>query len=154
MTKKLIPCQFCKVPVKKSRLENHSKKVHQQKKFEQPSINKRLREVNQLFQKMRLAIRRNGALKRTSTKKRRQQTQIDSLLLFSRRGARVFEEKTCDECYSHKATWKYAKSNKGTVFLCDSCKGRVLEKSFHSKGIDVLDLTLCSGSFETNRQKH
>lgn len=155
MTKKLVLCQFCQAPVKKSRLESHLRKVHQQKEFEQKSINKRLREVNQLSQKMRLAIRRNGALKRTSTnKKSLHRSQLGQLLLLSRRGTRVLGERECAECYSHKAAWKYAKSTKGTVFLCNSCKGRVFEKSFHSKGIDVLDLALCGGSFETNRQKH
>ena len=61
------------------------------------------------------------------------------LILESKKSTCVTGLRKCDECGVHaSALWRYAKSNKGTVYLCSRCQPVVLDRS-HGK-VDVLDL--------------
>ena len=53
-----------------------------------------------------------------------------TLYLISKRGTRVFEGGTCDECRDEaKRLWRYSKSNVGVVHICARCKPRVFDRS-------------------------
>ena len=80
--------------------------------------------------------------------------RFGNVLLVSKRGSKHNITALCDECghFSHKL-WKYARSDRGSVFLCDRCKPYVYERSFGS--IDALDHAETGGHrFEGNRHRH
>ena len=79
------------------------------------------------------------------------------LILKSKHSTKAKTSQTCYECrISKKGLWRYSKSNKGTVYLCDICKESVRRRSFGTlKDVDVMDTRfVSSGNFEGNRHRH
>lgn len=75
------------------------------------------------------------------------------LILYSRRGSRVTGKEFCRECGTRKDhIWRYAESNRGTVYLCSECKPLVFDRSFGH--IDAMDHAESGGQWESNPHKH
>jgi len=75
------------------------------------------------------------------------------LILEVRRGTRVSERCKCSECRSWTSVlWRYSKSNRGEVLLCEKCKARAFDRSFGH--VDASKLALPVGRFESSRKKH
>lgn len=73
--------------------------------------------------------------------------------LISRRGTRVNDSGFCSECGVFVPfSWRYKKSNKGTVYICDECKIKVVERSYGK--IDAFTSAIQGGAFEMNRRRH
>jgi hypothetical protein len=79
------------------------------------------------------------------------------LQLISKRGTRVEGWRCCSRCSNQfMATWRYAESTWGVVYLCMDCKdrvGRPGERKRRRK-LDALDLAYSGGRFEGNRRRH
>jgi DNA-directed RNA polymerase subunit M/transcription elongation factor TFIIS len=103
-------------------------------------------------------------LKRTPAQKTAPQKKIQKrtpsphskpikIILISRRGTRIDTLTECDECGRLKQpVWRYADSNKGTVYICAACKPEVFTRSYGS--IDIMSIAESGGGIETNRRKH
>lgn len=83
----------------------------------------------------------------------RKQPAFEPIILISRRGTRVETNKPCDECFLRRDNmWRYAKSSRGTVYICSCCKDTVFQRSFGN--IDVLNRAFRGGHVEGNRRRH
>ena len=73
------------------------------------------------------------------------------LLLESRRGTRVVGWTRCDSCgHRYDVVWRYAKSNRGAVLLCELCKGDAFNRSFGK--CDAMWRSWQGGRFDGNRK--
>ena len=76
-----------------------------------------------------------------------------AVYLESKRGTKINEIKHCNNCGQlSKPVWRYSKSNFDEVFLCESCKYEVWDRSFGR--IDAMDHADSGGAFEMNRRRH
>mgnify|MGYP001562651444 CR=1 FL=1 len=81
------------------------------------------------------------------------QTRPKPIILRSKRGTKL-KSGRCSECHrSRKPVWYYPKSNRGGVRLCSACKQLVFERS-SSREVDLLDVALSGGAFETSTRRH
>lgn len=105
---------------------------------------------------------RTGAKSHLTPRERRQRSLAIQLVtkkvelqivLKSHRAYRVSEPKTCDSCNTRvNLSWRYAESNRGTVYICDRCKSKIYIRSFGEK--DAMNVSVQGGQFESNRRKH
>jgi hypothetical protein len=105
-----------------------------------------------------IAARMSPRQKKTSASaKSNEKKRTPKLKLISKRGTRVEGRRNCSKCGSQfTATWRYAESTQGTVYLCMGCAGRVKRIGGRKGGrkLDALDLAYSGGRFEGNRRKH
>lgn len=72
--------------------------------------------------------------------------------LASRRGTRVTGGGLCARCGTQsRLIWRYQKTTRGKIHVCDTCKQKLLDESFGRK--DALDHAV-SGGFEQNRRRY
>src|SRR5262245_3741752 len=121
-------CLFCGFTMSTSKLEQHWLKEHHMEPGAARAETERLRQVARAEEE---EMRRHPAPK---------------LFLESRHGIRSTEARQCDECGVRKnLLWRYRKSNKGIVYICNTCKPIVFDRSFGS--VDAFD-SVVSGGFE------
>ncbi len=111
----LIPCPECGDKVKRKNLRSHLRRRHGWTADEEAE---HCPKCGKFFKKSILVkhIAESHGEKR--------------IILVSWRATRSNVRK-CDNCKKEeKQTWRYAESNKGTVFICDKCKQRVRNRSF------------------------
>jgi len=81
--------------------------------------------------------------------------RVEPIILESKRGIGVNETRLCSECSSLESyLWKYSKSNRGIVYICNRCEAKVHRRSF-GKSADLMDTPLVYKSgFESKRRRH
>jgi hypothetical protein len=119
-----VACPHCRAKVRVDRLNRHVAKAHARNGAP-------------------IKLPTNPPPAATSLKKLRKKIYLES-----RRGIRINNDTSCDDCWRRAATvWEYADSNVGRVRLCASCKAKAFNRSFHR--VDALDTTEHARSRQT-----
>lgn len=136
-------CSVCAVSIRKDRLAQHLAKVHHK--------GNKTAHANQ----DKVKIVRNSIFVDPAQPKQSKPTQSKQgpITLISRRGTRVSMRRPCDSCHCiEPVTWRYERSNHGTVYICGRCKSGLFNRSFDKH--DALNLAFQGGAFEMNRRRH
>ena len=130
----LVKCDICGASVCRNCLKTHIRQVHTNEPEERTDPVK---------------ARPSGTSEgRTITK----EDLPPPVVLISKRGMRIESGGCCSECHGRAdVVWRYAKSNRGVVYLCRLCKPIVFDRSF--EGVDAMNRALIS-PFETSRRRH
>jgi hypothetical protein len=121
------------------------------KKSRKKKIRKKLSEAQkQRIKEKYLRLKKN---KPREDKAKKKNSKKQKLQLISKRGTRFERSRKCDKCDKvYPVTWRYAKSTKGTVYLCVRCKAAVPRVG--ARKVDALDHAITGGHFEGNRRRH
>jgi hypothetical protein len=136
-------CSVCAVSIRKDWLAKHLAKVHRKG-------NKNAHANPANVKVVRNPIPVNSAQPKQT---KSAQTKQGPITLISKRGTRVNMRRPCDSCHCvEPVTWRYERSNRGTVYICGRCKSGLFNRSFEKR--DALNLAFQGGAFEINRRRH
>ena len=169
---KYTECSICAVVLKSKNLDKHMNKKHNSK-------NRTVKKTVELKNIPENGIKNSGInkedkytecsicavvlksknldkhMKKKHNSKNRTVKKTNRIELISKRGTVIKGNHSCSSCYSVVFNpTRYAKSNKGIVILCASCKNKIRSYCFPPEKTDALDYATTGGSFEGNRRKH